>query len=329
MMRLVVFCAIVSNCEGGRVAVPNKNLLQAKAVPALQPADVFDSDFPVDMATLTPQELRYKAQANYAKAVAALKKEVAEAEAARIEMEKLLKEYEAAAEAARRAKEDAEALLKQKGALSDAAVDADTKAKLENAEAMTSKDAIAKAKADLEAANKAVADAEAGKKAAAEKIAALKAQHEKLCAEIKKLDEEAKAAGFEFSKADSATDGQAGAVNQEQQQMQNATMKAQAEQAEAQKALDQLEAMKARLAKAEAAAAGSGKDAAAVKAEIAKEKKEYEMAKETYTKEANDVKAAQERVNQAKAELAKWEPHSGAAGASILASMVALFCAVA
>merc|ERR1719252_100129 len=40
------------------------------------------------MATLTPQELRYKAQANYAKAVAALKKEVAEAEAARIEMER-------------------------------------------------------------------------------------------------------------------------------------------------------------------------------------------------------------------------------------------------
>merc|ERR1719324_1611 len=97
------------------------------------------------MATLTPQELRYKAQANYAKAVAALKKEGAEAEAARKEMEKLLKEYEAAAEAARRAKADAEALLKQKGSLSDAAVDADTKAKLEKAEAATSKDAIAKA----------------------------------------------------------------------------------------------------------------------------------------------------------------------------------------
>merc|ERR1719201_1524324 len=85
------------------------------------------------MATLTPQELRYKAQANYAKAVAALKKEVAEAEAARIEMEKLLKEYEAAAEAARRAKADAEALARQKNGLSDAAVDADTKAKLEKA----------------------------------------------------------------------------------------------------------------------------------------------------------------------------------------------------
>merc|ERR1719263_2087508 len=186
---------------------------------------------------------------------------------------------------------------------------------------MTSKDAIAKAQADLDAANKAVDDAEAGKKTAAEKIAALKAQHEKLCAEIKKLDEEARAAGFEFAKADSTTDGQAGAVSQEQQQMQNATMKAQAEQTQAQKALDELEAVKARLAKAEAVAAGSGKDAAAVKAEIAKEKKEYEMAKETYTKEANDVKAAQQRVDQAKAELAKWEPHSGAASASVLVSL--------
>merc|ERR1740138_517907 len=102
--------------------------------------------------------------------------------------------------------------------------------------------------------------------------------------------------------------------------MQNATMKAQAEQTEAQRALDELEAVKARLAKAEAASAGSGKDAAAVKAEIAKEKKEYELAKETYTKEANDVKAAQQRVNDAKAELAKWEPRSGAAKSSVLAS---------
>merc|ERR1719420_973835 len=94
--------------------------------------------------------------------------------------------------------------------------------------------------------------------------------------------------------------------------MQNATMKAKMEQAEAKRALKELEAMKAKLAKAEAAASGSGSDAAATKAEIAKEKEEYEMAKETYTKEANDVKAAQKRVDQAKAELAKWETHSSA-----------------
>merc|ERR1719262_1634689 len=273
------------------------------------------------MATLTPQELRYKAQANYAKAVAALKKEAAEAEAARIEMEKLLKEYEAAAEAARRAKADAEALLKEKSTLSDQAVDADTKAKLEKAEALTSADAVKKAQADLAAADKAVDAAEAGKKTAAEKIAALKAQHEKLCAEIKKLDDEAKAAGFQFDDADSATDAQAGAVNQQQAQMQNATMKAKMEAKEAEQALQELEAMKAKLAKAEAAASGTGKDAAATKAEIAKEKEEYEMAKEKYIKEANDVKAMQKRVDQAKAELAKWEPHSGAASTSILVSL--------
>merc|ERR1719160_1781466 len=101
---------------------------------------------------------------------------------------------------------------------------------------MTSKDAVKKAEADLAAANKAVADAEAGKQTAAEKIAALKAQHEKLCAEIKKLDDEARAAGFQFDKADDSTAAQAGAVNEQQAQMQNATMKAKMEQKEAQKA---------------------------------------------------------------------------------------------
>merc|ERR550537_1994616 len=206
MICVVLAAILLVPGETGRRASrqsddPVRNLLQhqsssaskAAAVPALQPADVYDADYPSDTATLTPQELRYKAQANYAKAVAQLKREAAEAEAARKEMERLLKEYEAAAEAARRAKADAEALLRDKSRLSDKAVDADTKAKLEKAEALTSADAVKKAEADLAAANKAVDDAEAGKKAAAEKIAALKAQHKKLCAEIKKLDEEAKA----------------------------------------------------------------------------------------------------------------------------------------
>merc|ERR1719333_933650 len=102
-------------------------------------------------------------------------------------------------------------------------------------------------------------------------------------------------------------------------------MKAKMEAKEAEQALKELEAMKAKLAKAEAAAANSGTDAAAVKAQIAKEKEEYEMAKETYTKEANDVKAAQKRVDQAKAELAKWEPHSSAAQTSLLVSLAAVF----
>merc|ERR1719158_451984 len=92
------------------------------AVPNLQPAAVYDQDFPVDMARKTPQELRYQAQADYAKAINRLKAEAAEAEAARMEMEKQLKILEdakaaaakAAAEAAK-AKADAEAL---KGAAS-------------------------------------------------------------------------------------------------------------------------------------------------------------------------------------------------------------------
>merc|ERR1719316_2165074 len=68
--------------------------------PALQPSDVFDADFPVDMAEKTPMELRYQAQADYAKAIASLKKEAAEAEAARKEMEKQLAELQAAERAA-------------------------------------------------------------------------------------------------------------------------------------------------------------------------------------------------------------------------------------
>merc|ERR1719408_87670 len=107
-------------------------------------------------------------------------------------------EYEAAAEAARRAKADAEALLKQKSSLSDAAVDASTKAKLESAEAATSADAVKKAQADLAKADAAVDAAEKGKLTAQQKIEALKAQHAKLCAEIKKLDAEAAAAGYKI-----------------------------------------------------------------------------------------------------------------------------------
>merc|ERR550537_1414525 len=85
----------------------------ASAVPALQSADVYDADFPVDMASKTPQELRYQAQADYAKAIAALKKEAAEAEAARKEMEAQLRELQAAEAAAANAKAEAERAAQQ------------------------------------------------------------------------------------------------------------------------------------------------------------------------------------------------------------------------
>merc|ERR1719487_2497653 len=52
-------------------------------VPALQPHDTYDEDFPIDNSQLTPSQLRYKAQANYAKAVAEMKEEEAEALAAK------------------------------------------------------------------------------------------------------------------------------------------------------------------------------------------------------------------------------------------------------
>merc|ERR1719324_802310 len=87
------------------------------AVPNLQPADVFDADFPVDMAGRTPQELRYQAQADYARAIAALKREAAEAEAARLEMEKQLRELEAAKRAAADAKAAAEQAAREAAAL--------------------------------------------------------------------------------------------------------------------------------------------------------------------------------------------------------------------
>merc|ERR1719217_1217786 len=77
------------------------------AVPNLQPAVVYDQDYPVDMASKTPQELRYQAQADYARAINRLKAEAAEAEAARMEMEKQLKILEAAKAAALQAEKDA------------------------------------------------------------------------------------------------------------------------------------------------------------------------------------------------------------------------------
>merc|ERR1719359_1091952 len=96
----------------------------AGAVPNLQPADVFDADFPVDMAGRTPQELRYQAQADYARAIAALKREAAEAEAARLEMEKELKELIAAKEAAAAAEAS-----RLRGAMTKEQAEADAAAK--------------------------------------------------------------------------------------------------------------------------------------------------------------------------------------------------------
>merc|ERR550537_2056517 len=128
----------------------------ASAVPALQSADVYDADFPVDMASKTPQELRYQAQANYAKAIAALKKEAAEAEAARKEMEAQLRELQAAEAAAANAKAEAERAAQQAAGL---------------------RGQMSKEQAE------AAASAEG-------KIDAMKKKHAELCAQIKQLEAE-------------------------------------------------------------------------------------------------------------------------------------------
>merc|ERR1719380_377661 len=91
------------------------------AVPNLQPAAVYDQDFPVDMASKTPQELRYQAQADYARAINRLKEEAAQAEAARMEMEKQLKVLEAAKAAAEKAAAEAEKAKADAAALKAAA----------------------------------------------------------------------------------------------------------------------------------------------------------------------------------------------------------------
>merc|ERR1719324_1214675 len=134
---------------------------------------------------MTPQELRYKAQADYAKAIASLKKEAAEAEAAQKEMEKALKDYQDAEAAAKKAKLEAEDALRNKDKYTSDAVDAETRAKLEAAEAATHKDAVAKEQAELAAAEKAYQDALAGKQGAQAKLDAMKKKHEELCAQIK------------------------------------------------------------------------------------------------------------------------------------------------
>merc|ERR1719375_2589273 len=59
------------------------------------------------MAKKTPQELRYQAQADYARAIQRLKGEAAESEAARQEMEKQLRILEEAKATAMKAEQEA------------------------------------------------------------------------------------------------------------------------------------------------------------------------------------------------------------------------------
>jgi len=292
---------------------------KVSAVPALQPADVFDSDYPVDMAGLTPQELRYRAQADYAKAVAALKREAAEAEAARIAMEKELAELQAAKEAAARAeaqaKKAAEDAARLRAALGQKQGAADAQAK----DAAGAAGALSKEEAELAAAKKAYEDAMKAEEGMEAKIAAMKAKHAELCAQIKKIEAEQAGAVSSAQKAGGKIGAAEKGVVNADQAVESAEARAAREAAEAAAAKKKAEEAEARLAKAETLL----KDPNALDPEVARLKKEYEMAKETYIKENNDVKAAQKRVDMAKAELAKWEQSSARTTA------ISLFIAVA
>lgn len=290
----------------------------SKAAPALQPADVYDSDFPVDMAEKTPQELRYQAQSDYAKAILALKKEAAEAEAARKIMEKQLKELIAAKEAAAAAEKKAAAAARRAEALRGSLGKETAEAAAARSDASDANKAISKEEAALAAANKDFLAAQEAQTAAEAKIAAMKAKHAELTAQIEQLEKE------QGSVQASAAQNQA-KVAQEKQGVQQAEQDLQAAKNSA-----GLEAQEAAAAEKEAAAAKAKLDAAQSKAgasggagdQTEQLQKDYELAKEKYTKEANDVKAAQERVAVAKAELAKWESAASTAAPAILALLL-------
>merc|ERR1719463_625910 len=76
-----------------------KALAKAQTEPALQPADTYEEDYPIDNSHMTPTQLRYKAQADYASAVARMKEEEGETVAAEAE----LAQHHAAVAAAKQA----------------------------------------------------------------------------------------------------------------------------------------------------------------------------------------------------------------------------------
>merc|ERR550537_1972541 len=98
MMSLPVVM-VAALCFGVHAVNPTKvdavahTFLSSKTVPALQPHDTYDEDFPITNRGLTPSQLRYKAQADYAKAVAEMKEEEAEALAAKSAAEAALEKH--------------------------------------------------------------------------------------------------------------------------------------------------------------------------------------------------------------------------------------------
>lgn len=314
--------------------MPNFMTSKAGSIPALQPSEVYDSDYPIDMAKLTPEELRYKAQADYARAIAMLKREKAEAEAAQREMERALKAYQDALAAAKKAKLEAEEALRNKSKYSDAAVDAETNAKHKAAQAASMKSAVSQEEADLAAADKAYQDALAGKEGAEAKLAAMKQRHAELCKKIQELEAESASMGHTLGNARSTAGAKKAVVNDANQDLSEAGQKASREAQEAAQAKKEAEDARARLAEAEKHAAFSDADRAKLEAEIADKQAKYEDAKARYMREQADADRAHERAMRAKKELAKYETapagqpyQSGAAtfGSSIVVLAITLF----
>merc|ERR1719502_1790363 len=98
---VAALCALSANAvTPSKVEAVPHTFMSSKAssatVPALQPHDTYDEDFPITNRGLTPSQLRYKAQADYAKAVAEMKEEEAEAMAAKRLAESELAKHKAA-----------------------------------------------------------------------------------------------------------------------------------------------------------------------------------------------------------------------------------------
>lgn len=294
------------------------------ASPALQPAAVYDQDYPVDMAKKTPQELRYQAQADYARAIQRLKAEAAESEAARQEMEKQLRILEEAKQAAMKAEQEAARAKAEADALKAASSKENAEATAAQKEADGAKAVVGKEQAELDSAKKSYEDAQAAEDAAQAKIAALKKKSAELCAEIKKLEGEQSGAIQSYEGAKSGASAKEAQKLQAEAEVNGATGIMSQEQKEAEQAELEAAQAKDRLTKAEERVKLMGKTKELDEL-VVKEEKEYNEALETFRKEENDVKGAQKRVAQAKAELAKWEstPKAGASSVSLVLPVLA------
>jgi len=330
VVTLLAAAASARQLEVARDIAPVNDFMSAKvgSVPALQPSEVFDQDFPLDGVKLTPEELRYKAQADYARAIAMLKREKAEADAAEKAMRQALQNYKDSLAAAKRAKQEAADALKNKKKYGDAAVDAETHAKVANASAVNHEAVVKQEKADLvkaEAAYKAANKGAAGSEAKIEKLSAKRAE---LTKKIKALEAESDAMGHTLAGNKAAANKQKGKVDAQNGEVEEAQQTAAEKAAELTAAAKLAKESQDALAEAKKAASYSDEDAAGLKDNIAEKQKDFDDAEATYMREKTDAEMAMKQVERAKKELAKFEERPRSGGEQVRASL-ALFSMVA